>query len=412
MVTSYGRLYPFAYTLYDILLLFSDHVPPTAVYILHGIALIVLAAAFALLALHVLRNDTTPWRFATVFFFVAICVFRVYPEFISCYTGVWIVYLFLPVFLLFSCRFMDSEKWSDGIIALISINYTIYCYETVFTIPLAIGMFTLLFCYRKLTPRKRLFNGLLVGSGILFLLLYAVIVLPNANGFYHHYGTSSFIKNAVRMFLANKIYCISSVVLIVRAIEVLLKKKPYTFFDSLLLSSFAYFLGAAVLKLNYTYYYNVGALVGLTAILFIIKDWLKPQWVCLFVFALALFYGRKTPYVIKQYQEGRKTVNKEMTILAKQWDEGQDLYWYEPPYEGSSPSYLDMRETSKIRIEVLLSWIKNRDVFIKGEPSFNGGKGIWFVYLDQEDDIPDTPEDLATNEVVFSASGIIGYLCK
>jgi len=413
MVTSYGRLYPLAYSLYNVLLLFyKGYVPPSAIYTLHGIALVILSVAFLILALRILRDIARPWQCATAFFFVVICVFRVYTEFITCYTGVWIVYLFLPIFLLFSCRFMENEKWVDGIIALLAINYINYCYETVFTIPLAIGMCSLIFNYKKMTPKKRLFSWLLTGSGILFLLIYAVVVLPNAHSFYQHYGTTTFIGNTFKMFFANKIYWFASVVLIIRLIEIVFKKKPYTFYDSLLLASFAYFLGAAVLKLNYTYYYNIGALIGLTASLYFLKNWMKPQWVCLIMLAFAIFYGRKIPGVIQSYQKARVDTFKEMTTLSTLLDEGENLFWYEPPYEGDSPSYLDLRETSKVRIEVYLSWMKQHDVSISGQPFFDGSKGVWLVYPGNDSDVPEIPSGLAQNSPVFSTSGIVGYQCE
>ena len=38
MITSYGRLYPFAYTFYNVLLPFYDgYIPPSAIYTLQGI---------------------------------------------------------------------------------------------------------------------------------------------------------------------------------------------------------------------------------------------------------------------------------------------------------------------------------------------------------------------------------------
>lgn len=410
MASIYGRLYPFAYNLYNVLLLFSDgRVSPTAVYTLQAISLTVFAVAFAQLALHLLKEMHDLWKYATAFFFVVICVFRVYQEFITCYTGVWIVYLFLPIFLLFSCRFMDFGNWGDGIVAILGINYIIYCYETVFTIPMTVGMCGLLFQFRKLTRNQRLFHALLVASGLLFLLIYVVFVLPKAQGFYHHYGETTLIGNACKMLLANKLYWLSTIVLAVRAFEILVKKKSYTFFDSLLLSSFAYYVGAVVLKLNFTYYYNIGALVGFTASLYFLKDWIKPQWMCLLVFALALFYGRKIPGIIHNSQVARTTVSQAMDALAEKLEAGENLYWYEPPYEGESLSYLDLRGTSKIRVEVYLSWILQRDVTIEGRSHYSGEKGIWMVYPGYGPNLPVTPDDLLECDCVFSTSGIIGY---
>ena len=411
MISTYGRMYPFAYSLYNILLLFYDgYVSATAVYTLQGVALVVFAVFFVFLAIHILRDVSSPWKYASIFFFAVICVFRVYTEFITCYTGVWIVFLFLPIFLFFSCRFMDSEKWVDGLIAFLSINYIIYCYETVFVIPTTIGICELLFHYRELTHRRRAFCIMLLGSGVLFLAIYACIVLPNANGFYHHYGTTSFINNAIRMFIANKIYWLSALVLIARLIEVLLKKKPYSFFDSLLLSSFAYFLGAAVLKLDLTYYYNLGALVGLTASLYFLKDWMKPGWLCMVFVAFAFFYGRRIPSVIGKFQTERVDVYNQMSFLSEQLN-GQEevLYWYEPTIEGMSLAYLDFRESAKLSVEAYLSWIQHCEITIQRKTSFDSSEGIWLVYTGKEADLSITPDELTLCQTVFSTSFILGY---
>lgn len=413
MITSYGRLYPFAYTFYNVLLPFFDgYISPTATYTLQGLSLVVFAVFFSLLALRILRNNTSSWKYAGVFFFTVICVFRVYVEFITCYTGIWIVFLFLPVFLFFTIRFMDSEKWGDAIIALLSINYIIYCYETVFVIPLALGMCELLFRYRELTPRKRAFMGMLVGSGLLFLALYAILVLPNASNFYHHYGTTLFFPNAVRMFLANKLYCLAAVVLVVRLVEILLRKKPYTFYDSLLLASFGYYLGAVVLKLDYTYYYNVGALVALTASLHFLDVWLKPQWLCLFLVAIALFYGRKIPGVIRKYQGDRTGVIREMNVLAAQLENQESIFWYEPKEDGLTPEYLDFEESARMTVEAYLGWMRQDEVTFERKQSFDSSPGIWLVYSGKNEEIPSAPDELAPYERVFSVAMIYGYRCE
>ena len=413
MITSYGRLYPFAYTFYNILLPFYDgYIPPSAIYTLQGISLSIFAVFFALVALRVLRDVASPWKYAIVFFFTAICVFRVYTEFITCYTGMWIVFLFLPIFLFFTCRFMESEHWGDGVIALLSITYIIYCYETIFVIPLTLGACELLFQYRKLTPRKRVFCLLLVGSGLLFLALYAILVLPNAHNFYHHYGSTTFLQNAIHMFMAHKLYWLASVVLVIRFIEVVFKKKPYSFFDSLLLASFAYFLGAAVLKLDYTYYYNVGALVGLAASLYHLKGWIKPEWICLLMLAFALFYGRKMPGVVRRFQKERTVVSSQMNLLSDRLDKQESIFWYEPMTDELTVEYLDFRESARMTVEAYLGWLRKGEVSLERRQSFDGSDGIWLVYSGKHGEIPKTPEELAPYERVFATSLIYGYQCE
>lgn len=416
MVTFYGRLYPFAYTLYNVLLPFYDsYVPVQAIYVLQAIALSIFAVTFALFSLYILTPQTSSLKYATVFFFVSVCVCRVYPEFITCYTGIWIVYLFIPVFLYCSCRFMDTGNRVYGVVALLSINYITYCYETVFVIPLTLGACSLLFSFRKLSQKQRLFNGLLVGSGLLFLAIYVVFVLPKAEGYYHHYGSVSLLQNAIHMFVAHKVFWIASVILFIRFIQFARKQAEYTFFDSMLLSGFAYFVGAAVLKLNYTYYYNAGELVAFSACLFFLKDWIKPIWLCCLLLALSLFYGRKMPQCISTVQSRRTNTTQSMSYLSSQVQNGVHLYWFAPEYDGGSPSYLDMRGTSRGRIEIYLSWLLNNRVIIKERQITREEDicdGIWFVYTEPGPDIPMTPSAITRGEKVFSISGIEGYLVE
>ena len=79
---GYGRLYPFAYNLYNILLLFHDgYISPTDHYVLQSVALVIYALAFVAIALHLLKGKPVVWKYAIAFCFMAVCVARVYSEF-------------------------------------------------------------------------------------------------------------------------------------------------------------------------------------------------------------------------------------------------------------------------------------------------------------------------------------------
>ena len=167
------------------------------------------------------------------------------------------MFMFLPIFLWSTCKFNETEKWFYGVVSLLVINYINYCYETVFVIPLAMGACSLLFNFKKLSKNKRLFNWLLVSSGLVFLFIYAIIVLPHASNFYRiHHDIVFLLQNAFKIFLAQKIYWIALVMLVFRVVEILKWKSDYTFYDSVLLAAFAYACGAAFLGLDFSYYYN------------------------------------------------------------------------------------------------------------------------------------------------------------
>lgn len=411
MVDCYGRLYPFAYNLYNVLLLFHDgYISPTDHYILQSIALVVYALSFAAIALFLLKNQPIVCKYTTTFCFVAVCVARVYTEFITCYTGMWIVFMFLPVFLWSACKFEQTGKWVYGIISLLVINYISYCYETVFVIPLAMGGCSLLFNYKNLNKNRRLFDWFLVASGLLFLSLYVIIVLPRASHFYRiHHDISFLIKNAFKMFIAQKIYWIAIVVLVWRIVEIISKKSTYSFYDSMLLAAFAYFCGAAVLGLDFTYYYNVGSLTALVPILHFLIEKFKPHWGCVFMVCLAAFYCRKMPLMIKTFHKERTHAFSDVSNLSKYIGK-EDVFWYAPEYEDATNLWADLRSTMRWRLEVYLSWLMHQDVHIKEREVFSTAeKGIWLFPSENKKLFPnDDTANKVQGAQVFSAHDIYG----
>ena len=411
MVSCFGRLYPFAYNLYNVLLLFHDgYVSPTDHYILQSVALVVYALFFAAIALFLLRKQPVAWKYAVAFCFVAVCVARVYPEFITCYTGAWIIFMFLPIFLWSACKFDETERWIYGAISLLVINYINYCYETLFVIPLAMGTCSLLFNYKKLSKNKRLFNWLLVASGLLFLALYAIIVLPRANNFYGHYTSDSMLQIALKVFVAQKLYWIALVVLIVRAVEIIKKKSDYDFYDSMLLASFAYFCGAAFLKLDFTYYYNIGSLTAFVAILHFFDEKMKPQWVFALTFVLAIFYCRKMPAQISVVQKIRVKTYSDVLNLSNYIGK-EKIYWYAPEYEDTTNQWVVFRSMTQVRLEIYLSWLLHQDVQLEERATFDEkDQGIWLFPSENKEMFPNdmTMEDIQGTPM-FTARGITGF---
>lgn len=410
MIECFGRLYPFAYNLYNVLLLFHDgYISPTDHYILQSIALVVFALAFAATSLFLLKQLPVAWKYAITFCVIVICVARVYPEFITCYTGAWIVFMFLPLFLWSACKFNDTEKWIYGVVSLLVINYINYCYETLFTIPLAMGACSLLFNYKNLSKNQRLFNWLLVSSGLLFLALYVIIVLPRATDFYKHYNSYSIFQIAFRIFVAQKIYWIALVVLIIRVWEILKKESSYTFYDSMLLASFAYFCGAAVLKLDYTYYYNFGSLTALVPIIYFFQKKFRPSLVFIITACLAAFYCIKIPRTIRNTQKARLETYAEVSKLSR-FVEKENFYWYAPNYDDPTNLWVDFRSVTQGRLEIYLSWLLHQDVHFEEKTIFDNNKGIWLFPSENKVLFPDDHIiDQVQGTKIVEINGTTGY---
>ena len=414
VMPSEGRLYPFAYNLYDVLLLFnSGYISPQAHYILQAIALVIFGVFFALIGLHILKDKPAVWKYSITFCLVAIVIVRVLPEFITCYTGAWIIFMFLPLFLYCTIRFDETEHWGYGVIALLIINYIIYCYENVCTIPFAIGVCSLLFNYKNLSRSKKIFNVMLIAGCLLFLSIWVFAILPQATHFYSHKAETSHLMNAIKIFIAQKIYWLAAITLIFRAVQIFRKKSSYSFYDSLLLASFAYFLGTAILKLNFTYYYNVGAFVALIAVLYFCKEYLKPHWICVLFVVLAIFYGRKYPSIISKAQKDRITSQSHITQLAET-SKKMHIYWFSPYFEDQDNLWADVRNCQRGRLEIILHWYMQSDelTIIEKEDFDESLKGVWLFPCENDKLFPELelPEDIG--EKVFDTGGVKGYMVE
>ena len=406
-MVSQGRLYPLAYSLYNILLLFNNgYLSPSVIYILHSIALSIYAIFFALIGLHTLKEKPAIWKYGITYCLVIIAVVRVLQELITCLTGVWIVYLFIPIFLYCVIRFDKSEHWGWGIAALLSINYIMYCYENVCTIPFAIGACSLLFNYKNLNRNKKIFNALLIAGVLVFFGIWVLVILPQVSQFYSHKEESSLFANALRIFIAQKIYWIASIVLLYRVYQYIFKKSAYTIYDSLLLAAFALFVGTAVLKLNFIYYYNIGVLIALVAILYYGNKYLKPQWVGMIFLMLTLFYGRKFPRLINQAQKDR-VENRELITYLSDETHGVHIYWYAPYYEDINNLMADERNCQRKRLMTIMKWYKQgEDVLIEEMQAYDSSKeGVWLFPKENEklfsdyEDVVDMERTIRTTRV-------------
>ena len=384
---SYGRFFPLDYTVYDILLLFyNGQVPPVAHYAVHVFWFIIFIAFFTAISLHLLKNQKTVWKYAITLFLLVSVIGRTYVHFMQLWTGIWTIISFIPIFLYGYIRFSETKKWGYGILALIAINYILYYYETMFTIPIALGACSLLFTYKKQDKRERVFNYLLIASGITFLLLYLILVVPRIEHMYHHYTEDSLLANALKMLFAQKIMWLVIIVLIVRVVSFFKKNTTYTIYDSILLASCAYFVGASTLHLDYTLYYTPAVILALPALLYFGNQYLKPWWVLILFVCLAGFYSRNIPRDIKWVQKGRKDMYTNICKFNEIVAEGKDVYYYLPDNPALDEGELDIRSCKVHYLESKAGWYQNNPNFsiIRIEECESFVPGLWV--MDEKDE--------------------------
>lgn len=406
-----GRFFPLSYSLFDALLLFphGEQFAPQVIFVWQSIFMLLYAFIIFIFSLQIMQKFEDKWRYPIALLATIFAVSRIYSEMITCYTGVWIVFTLLPVFLWGMWKFIETEKWNWGVLSLLILNYILYCYETVFTIPLTIGLFALIFSYKSLSKSKKIYYSILVCSAVLFLLLYVILVIPRIENAYDgsHGSNDSLLGNALHIFLAQKTMWVVLLFLIFRAYEWKKNKQSLSFFDYLLLASCAYCCGAAVLKLNFIYYYNAAVIVAIPALVYFAIKYLRPLGTIILFSAFAVFYGAKLPAMILSNQEGRSAYRQHIENLAIIVQQGEKLYWYCPQNKGMPDFDFDKRAWKVGYTQSGIAWsLKQFDYKMSVQEKFTGDSGLWFVV---DGDTTSFVEVAEYNSILYEADGVKCY---
>lgn len=416
VIPSIGRFFPFSYLAYDILLLFgSEYISPTAHYVLHAVFFVIFVVAVTILTLNILENSKAIWKYSIAFLVIVVFVSRVYPLYVECFSTAWFGYSILAVFMLCIMLFYKKQRWIYGVLALLCVNYSCYCGESAFVLPLSFGTCSLLFQRKTLTKKEKALNWCFVGSALLFLLLYAILILPQIETAYDsaHGEKFGFLENAIKMLWAQKILVLALVVLLVRVVDIIKNKKDCTIYDNLLFTAAACCCGNFVLRLNWSLYYNGSALLALPAILYFSNVYLKEKWTLALFVLLALFYGRKLPNIIKANQKHRSEVSEQIKVLSRRMDESVNVFWYAPISKDNSFELI-MRNFRYESINVYLGWLRQDPGFsIKQVESFSPiDNSIWLTPKENKDMFPNDSCLIRNGELVFEADSIKGYEVK
>lgn len=408
-----GRFYPFAYLAYDILLPFSNgYLSASAHYWIHLVWFIVLSLSTAWLFLSMFESQPPVWKYSLSLFSTFVIVFRLYPDFLNVFSSIWGSYTLLGLFVYLCWMFHTKRKAVYAILALVVICYAQFCLECEFVIPLSMGVGGLLFL-RKEYKKDSWFFWALAGIGLLYLALYGTLVFPQIKHAYDgaHGSGVSLVSNAVRMFIGNKLVILAVVTVVVRVVDWIRHRWDYTFFDNLLLTGLAITFACYVLRLNWTMYYNLGAILVFPAIVHYGLKYVKSPLTLIILVALLGLYGHKLPRVIRSNQSKRMTTAIQMESLVQSYREGKTLYWYcpEAPYSKDA----EQRTWKESSLCSYIQWMLR-------DPSFDfeirdrfqaDASGIWLECRENDLLAPDREKLSDHGSECFATSGIKGYLC-
>ena len=196
------------------------------------------------------------------------------------------VLFYFSLFLLAFLMFQERQKWRNFLIALLGANVVIYEKEIAF---LAIGTFAtahLVLTWRVMSRRARLLDGLLVGSALLYILLYAVMILPQKTAHQDYIPYGGKLVVGVKNLLNYGLFSDPIVVFLLfplvawRVYAVFVRKSEpcHPVHDPLLLAGSAYAGAYLILNIYGPYYFLPVYLFALPPIFyFLTRDRLK-QW--------------------------------------------------------------------------------------------------------------------------------------
>ena len=151
----------------------------------------------------------------------------------------------------------STNKVAYFILSLFFLTYAIYSKEIIFIIPLTIATTNLLFSYKNLNKKQKIFNYLLLLDVVIFLLLYYFIVYINKMGIYPN--VSLFNIDNILSVLSSEYYLILIFALSLYGFYRIVVKKDRNnlIYDGILFSATTYSLSVFILGFRFTFYHIV-----------------------------------------------------------------------------------------------------------------------------------------------------------
>lgn len=381
---SAGRFFPLAYFVYNILYVLgltsaiSHFGLMTVAFVLYSILLLFLGM-FA-----IGKDKMSLWKYLTIFAIVAIGIQRSYNNYLDAYATSW--FSNCCILLWCCCNYLIHQRHSvfAAILGFLAISYFCYCGETAFIFPLSYGFCGLIFSWKKATSFEKNYYWSLICTALTFLIIYFFTCFIHIETAYDgaHGAEVTLLGNAIKMLIAQKVLLLGLCVLAWRIYCVCIKKEEYEFWDTMILSGFAFCCGCAILRLNWVLYYSQGAVCMLPALAHYLYKYLGEKWSTVILVCLALFMCRTLPKYIRENQNSRQGTTEQMVALEKQYADGQTIYWFEPTDDREWCFDMEFRAWLRESMQTQLGWqIGNEDFKLNVITDFDANTASPGVYL-------------------------------
>lgn len=317
---------------------------------------------------------------------------RLIGVYINIFGPIFGVYTYHMLAIFFLCVFFEKDKTWAMVLLLLCWAYSMLIYENVCMAIGCMGIFPLIFAYKRLSKRQRIYCYTLIGMVVAFLAAYiCVIYLPTYGQ--SHYDPShdtgvSIMENARNMLKGQKFIWVAALVWIWRQIQLVRKKTTYhLLYDTLLWSAGGMVVGALSLGLNWTMYYYCAIILSLPGVVyFLINSHEKyGKYVTSGILGLfAAWHSVNVPRIIKTNQKDRMETASHMQKIAEKVQSGWTIVWNEGAYtDGADESLKEWRKNAtKYYIQYILKdnqWDYARESRIPSivfNPTENSKRGI------------------------------------
>lgn len=397
-----GRFYPLAYFAYNILYVLGL-TSVNAHFILHTIVFLIFAACSAWAINKAVNPQGDIWKYIVSFAVVAICIQRGYNSFLDGFSTIWIDYTLLMIWSVCTYYVHAKQSRSALFIGLLALNYLTYCLEANFVLPLCYSVIGLCFTWKSSTKLEKAYLFSILASALVFLAIYFFTCFIHIESAYDgsHGSEVTLIGNAIKMLIAQKVLWLGLLVFGWRMYRIFFKKEAFEFWDTMIIATFGFCCGCAILKLNWVMYYTMASLFMLPALAHFISKDLNGKIAASIFVLLALFMCRTLPKYVKENQSGRKGTTEQMEAFEKLYQDNHTFYWFEPTDDREWCFDMEFRAWLREAMQTQLGWqVGKEDFRLNVITEFNPDSvapGVYMVSKQNENLLP------GINEAVINA---------
>lgn len=265
---------------------------------------------------------------------------RLIGVYINIFGPIFSVYTYHMLAIFFLCVFLEKDKTWAMVLSLLCWAYSILIYENVCVAVGSMGLFPLLFAYKQLNQKQRIYYYVLIGMVVVFLVTYLLVIYLPTRGQTHydptHYSGVGFLENAKNMLMGQKFIIVAAMVWLWRQIQLLRKQTNYhILYDTLLWAAGGAVAGALILRLNWTMYYYDAIILSLPAIVYFLinSNEKHGKYIALSVAIIfAALHSRNILRTIRRNQKDRIETAYNMRYIAEKAQAGWAIVWNNGAY--------------------------------------------------------------------------------